>query len=43
MKNMIADGYQDARTLERRIKAVEAWLAESAAARSPTPTPSTPR
>ena len=22
MKNMIADGYQDARTLERRIKAV---------------------
>ena len=27
MKNMIADGYQDARTLERRIKAVEAWLA----------------
>ncbi|WP_020507664.1 bifunctional aconitate hydratase 2/2-methylisocitrate dehydratase [Lamprocystis purpurea] len=27
MKNMIADGYQDKRTLERRIKAVEAWLA----------------
>ena len=27
MKNMIAGGYQDARTLERRIKAVEAWLA----------------
>ncbi|MDO4775856.1 MAG: bifunctional aconitate hydratase 2/2-methylisocitrate dehydratase [Cardiobacteriaceae bacterium] len=27
MKNMIADGYQDARTLERRIKAMEAWLA----------------
>lgn len=27
MKNMIADGYQDRRTLERRIKAVEAWLA----------------
>ncbi len=27
MKNMIADGYQDARTLERRIRAVEAWLA----------------
>jgi aconitate hydratase 2/2-methylisocitrate dehydratase len=26
MKNMIANGYQDARTLERRIKAVEAWL-----------------
>ena len=28
MKNMIADGYQDKRTLERRIKAVEAWLAD---------------
>lgn len=28
MKNMIADGYQDARTLERRIKAMEAWLAD---------------
>jgi aconitate hydratase 2/2-methylisocitrate dehydratase len=28
MKNMIADGYQDKRTLERRIKAVEAWLAQ---------------
>ena len=27
MKNMIADGYQDARTLERRIKAMEKWLA----------------
>ncbi|HSN45819.1 MAG TPA: bifunctional aconitate hydratase 2/2-methylisocitrate dehydratase [Casimicrobiaceae bacterium] len=27
MRNMIAGGYQDARTLERRIKAVEAWLA----------------
>jgi aconitate hydratase 2/2-methylisocitrate dehydratase len=27
MKNMIADGYQDRRTLERRIRAVEAWLA----------------
>jgi aconitate hydratase 2/2-methylisocitrate dehydratase len=27
MKNMIADGYQDKRTLERRIKAVQAWLA----------------
>ena len=27
MKNMIADGYQDARTLERRIKAMENWLA----------------
>ncbi|EIT68049.1 MULTISPECIES: bifunctional aconitate hydratase 2/2-methylisocitrate dehydratase [Hydrocarboniphaga] len=27
MKNMIADGYKDARTLERRIKAMEAWLA----------------
>ncbi|MFC5919322.1 bifunctional aconitate hydratase 2/2-methylisocitrate dehydratase [Neisseria weixii] len=28
MKNMIADGYKDARTLERRIKAMEAWLAD---------------
>ncbi len=28
MKNMIADGYQDKRTLERRIKAVEGWLAK---------------
>ena len=28
MKNMIADGYADRRTLERRIKAVEAWLAD---------------
>jgi aconitate hydratase 2/2-methylisocitrate dehydratase len=27
MKNMIAHGYQDRRTLERRIAAVEAWLA----------------
>ncbi|XDZ52563.1 bifunctional aconitate hydratase 2/2-methylisocitrate dehydratase [Neisseriaceae bacterium CLB008] len=27
MKNMIADGYEDARTLERRIKSMEAWLA----------------
>jgi aconitate hydratase 2/2-methylisocitrate dehydratase len=27
MKNMIAEGYQDARTLERRIAKVEAWLA----------------
>lgn len=27
MKNMIADNYADARTLERRIKAMEAWLA----------------
>lgn len=26
MKNMIADGYADKRTLERRIHAVEAWL-----------------
>ena len=26
MKNMIADGYQDKRTLERRIQAVQAWL-----------------
>ncbi|MBK7653963.1 MAG: bifunctional aconitate hydratase 2/2-methylisocitrate dehydratase [Betaproteobacteria bacterium] len=28
MKNMIADGYADKRTLERRIQAVEAWLAK---------------
>ncbi|HET7528478.1 MAG TPA: bifunctional aconitate hydratase 2/2-methylisocitrate dehydratase [Burkholderiaceae bacterium] len=28
MKRMIADGYQDARTLQRRIRAVEAWLAK---------------
>jgi aconitate hydratase 2/2-methylisocitrate dehydratase len=28
MKNMIANGYQDRRTLERRIAAVEAWLAD---------------
>jgi aconitate hydratase 2/2-methylisocitrate dehydratase len=28
MKNMIADGYKDARTLERRIKKMEEWLAK---------------
>jgi aconitate hydratase 2/2-methylisocitrate dehydratase len=28
MKNMMAQGYQDARTLQRRIQAVEAWLAK---------------
>jgi aconitate hydratase 2 / 2-methylisocitrate dehydratase len=27
MKNMIADGYEDKRTLQRRIDKVEAWLA----------------
>ncbi len=27
MKNMIADGYQDARTLKRRIESMEKWLA----------------
>jgi aconitate hydratase 2/2-methylisocitrate dehydratase len=27
MKNMIAQGYQDSRTLERRIQSVQAWLA----------------
>ena len=27
MKNMIADGYQDSKTLARRIEKVEAWLA----------------
>ena len=34
MKNMIADGYQDPRTLERRIKAMEKMAGESGAARS---------
>ena len=30
MKNMIADGYQDPRTLERRIKAMEnGWRIQS--------------
>jgi len=28
MKYMIANGYQDKRTLERRIKAMEAWIAK---------------
>src|SRR5690606_26966306 len=28
MKNMIADGYADKRTLQRRIEKVEAWLAK---------------
>jgi aconitate hydratase 2 / 2-methylisocitrate dehydratase len=28
LKNMIADGYQDARTLKRRIQKMEQWLAE---------------
>jgi aconitate hydratase 2 / 2-methylisocitrate dehydratase len=28
MKNMIADGYEDKRTLQRRIEKVEAWLAK---------------
>jgi aconitate hydratase 2 / 2-methylisocitrate dehydratase len=28
MKNMIANGYEDKRTLERRIQAVEAWMAK---------------
>ena len=28
MKNMIADGYQDAKTLARRIDKVEAWIAD---------------
>jgi aconitate hydratase 2/2-methylisocitrate dehydratase len=28
MKNMIADGYADKRTLERRIEAMEAWIAK---------------
>ena len=28
MKNMIANGYEDKRTLQRRIEAMEAWLAK---------------
>ncbi len=28
LKNMIAQGYQDRRTLERRIQAMQAWLAD---------------
>jgi len=28
MKNMIADGYADAKTLARRIEKVEQWLAK---------------
>ena len=28
LKNMIADGYQDKRSLERRIQKMEAWLAQ---------------
>jgi aconitase B len=32
LKNMIADGYGDARTLQRRIKKMEAWLANPHAA-----------
>ncbi|MBI0151430.1 aconitate hydratase B, partial [Bifidobacterium sp. M0353] len=28
LKNMIANGYQDARTLRRRIEKMEQWLAE---------------
>ncbi len=28
MKNMIAEGYEDAKTLKRRIEKVEAWLAD---------------
>ena len=42
LKTMIADGYSDAATLARRIEAMEAWLADPAAAGGATPTPSTP-
>ena len=28
LKNMIANGYHDERTIARRIKAMEAWLAK---------------
>ena len=41
MRWMIANGYEDRRTLERRIKAMEAWLAKPAAAAAPMPTPNT--
>ena len=34
MKNMIADGYQDKRTLERRIAAMQAWLDKPALLRA---------
>ena len=42
MKWMIAEGYADARTLERRINAMEDWLANRHAAASRMPTPNTP-
>ena len=42
MKWMIADGYADARTLERRIAAHGGLARQPAAARRPTPTPNTP-
>jgi aconitate hydratase 2/2-methylisocitrate dehydratase len=41
MKNMIAQGYADKRSLERRIQAVEAWLANPQLLEA-TRTPSTP-
>jgi aconitate hydratase 2/2-methylisocitrate dehydratase len=41
MKNMIADGYQDAKTLQRRIEKVEAWLARPELLEADK-TPSTP-
>ena len=42
MKWMIANGYADARTLERRIDAMEAWLANPQLLQAATPTPNTP-
>jgi aconitate hydratase 2/2-methylisocitrate dehydratase len=42
MKWMIANGYEDKRTLGRRIKAMEAWIANPQLLKA-TPTPSTPR
>jgi aconitate hydratase 2/2-methylisocitrate dehydratase len=41
LKNMIAQGYSDARTINRRIQAMEAWLAIRSCWH-PTPTPNTP-
>jgi aconitate hydratase 2/2-methylisocitrate dehydratase len=41
MKWMIAEGYEDKRTLARRIKAMEDWIAKGTLLQ-PMPTPSTP-
>ena len=42
MRWMIANGYADRRTLERRIKSMEAWIANPQLL-PPMPTPNTPR